>query len=231
MRAIGVKVAAIGLMVLIGIGSAVAQHGSPLGVSRKERGDQGELAGRGTDAHTETRVERKPIPFETRYELSRTVGAGRLVKREDGQPGAIVNTYAVKVRNGVAISKELVKTERIEPKDALVLIGRQGFTPSRGSFTRTKVLDMHASAYDPSAGRGKAATGRTASGRRATYGVVAVDTRVIPMGTILYIEGYGLAIAADRGSAIKGNKIDLCYPTRSQALRWGRQSVKVHVLK
>ena len=60
-------------------------------------------------------------------------------------------------------------------------------------------------------------------------GVVAVDPRVIPLGTLLYVEGYGFAIASDIGSAIKGNKIDLCYTTRKEALRFGRKKVRVHI--
>lgn len=231
MRAIGVLRVAAGLFLSIGIGSAAAQNGSPIGEGRKERVDHGEIQGKGKDSRTEYRVVRKAIPYETKYELSRTVGAGRLVKRENGEPGEIVRTYAVKYRDGRLVSKVLVKTERSDPKDALILIGRQGFTASRGSYMRSKVVEMHSSAYDPSAGRGAAATGRTATGRRATYGIAAVDPRVIPFGTMLYVEGYGIAIAGDTGSAIKGHKIDLCFPTRSQALQWGRRDVMVHILK
>jgi hypothetical protein len=47
----------------------------------------------------------------------------------------------------------------------------------------------------------------------------------------LYVEGYGMAIAADTGRAIKGNKIDLCYATRQQALQFGRRKVRVHILR
>ncbi|MBI4733746.1 MAG: 3D domain-containing protein [Rubrobacteridae bacterium] len=65
---------------------------------------------------------------------------------------------------------------------------------------------------------------------RAQKGVVAVDPRVIPLGTRLYIEGYGEAIAADTGGAIKGNRIDLCYNTPGECFKFGRQTVKVHVL-
>jgi 3D (Asp-Asp-Asp) domain-containing protein len=47
----------------------------------------------------------------------------------------------------------------------------------------------------------------------------------------VYVEGYGFAIACDTGGAIKGNKIDLCFNSRSTALRHGRRTVRVHVLK
>jgi 3D (Asp-Asp-Asp) domain-containing protein len=65
----------------------------------------------------------------------------------------------------------------------------------------------------------------------ARKGVVAVDPDVVALGTKLYVEGYGFAIAADRGRAIQGKRIDLCYNTRREALRFGRRVVKVHILK
>ncbi len=72
--------------------------------------------------------------------------------------------------------------------------------------------------------------GYSALGLPAGYGIAAVDPRVIPLGTLLYVEGYGYAIAADVGSAIKGEKIDLCFPSRRQALLFGRQYTTVHIL-
>lgn len=60
--------------------------------------------------------------------------------------------------------------------------------------------------------------------------VIAVDPSVIPLGTEVYVEGYGYAIAADVGSAIKGNKIDLHVPTNSEAKNWGVRSVKVTIV-
>lgn len=60
-------------------------------------------------------------------------------------------------------------------------------------------------------------------------GVVAVDPHVIPMGTMLFIEGYGEAIAADQGGAIKGNRIDLFFDSKGEANTWGMRTVKVIV--
>jgi len=61
-------------------------------------------------------------------------------------------------------------------------------------------------------------------------GVVAVDPNVIPMGTKLYVEGYGEAIAADQGGAIKGNRIDLFFDSRQEAMNWGIRTVEVTIL-
>ncbi len=71
--------------------------------------------------------------------------------------------------------------------------------------------------------------GRTASGRYTEHGIVAVDPRVIPLGSKLYIPGYGWAVAADTGGAIKGNKIDLWMPTSAQCYQWGVRNVDIKV--
>lgn len=70
----------------------------------------------------------------------------------------------------------------------------------------------------------------TATGARATRGVVAVDPDVIPLGTRLYIPGYGYATAADTGGAIKGDRIDLCFDTRSECMIWGRRTLEIIIL-
>lgn len=73
-------------------------------------------------------------------------------------------------------------------------------------------------------------TGRTASGGRACRGVVAVDPRHIPLGTRLYIPGYGFAVARDTGRAIKGHRIDLWIASRGGCRRWGRRRLDVKIL-
>ena len=60
--------------------------------------------------------------------------------------------------------------------------------------------------------------------------VIAVDPNVIPLGSKVYVEGYGEAIAGDIGSAIKGNRIDLHVPTKSEAFEFGVREVEVTVL-
>ncbi|MHA6261334.1 3D domain-containing protein [Sporosarcina sp. CAU 1771] len=60
--------------------------------------------------------------------------------------------------------------------------------------------------------------------------VVAVDPRVIPLGTKVWVEGYGEAIAGDTGGAIKGNKIDVFIPSYESAMKWGRKQVRIKVL-
>lgn len=90
-----------------------------------------------------------------------------------------------------------------------------------------QVLEMRATAYCS----GEAGVGTvTATGLKVRAGTVAVDPEVIPLGTLLYVEGYGYAIAADTGGAVKGNKIDLFVPELEKALRFGTQTRRVWVL-
>jgi 3D (Asp-Asp-Asp) domain-containing protein len=155
-----------------------------------------------------------------------------LVKAREGKAGSVIRTWRITYKDEQVVSKELLKEEKVDPKPTLFLMSRAGFETSRGAFMRSKVLSMRATAYDPSpATIGRGATGRAANGMRAAYGIVAVDPRVIPLGSLVYVEGYGFAIAADTGGAIKGNRIDLCYNSRHEACCYGSHRVRVHILK
>jgi 3D (Asp-Asp-Asp) domain-containing protein len=72
---------------------------------------------------------------------------------------------------------------------------------------------------------------RTASGTWPAVGTAAVDPEVIPLGTRLWIEGYGEAVAEDTGGLVKGNIIDLYFPTEDQCWQWGRRQVEVRILE
>jgi 3D (Asp-Asp-Asp) domain-containing protein len=73
--------------------------------------------------------------------------------------------------------------------------------------------------------------GSTAFGIPVRKGVVAVDPRLIPLGTKLHVPGYGPGIAADVGIAIKGRIIDLWFPTTAAARKWGRRTVTITVYR
>jgi 3D (Asp-Asp-Asp) domain-containing protein len=74
---------------------------------------------------------------------------------------------------------------------------------------------------------GYSLAGTTATGVPAGWGIVAVDPSVIPLGTRLTIPGYGEGVAADTGAEVQGAKIDLWFPTRAQALAWGRRTLTI----
>lgn len=75
---------------------------------------------------------------------------------------------------------------------------------------------------------GVTATGQNVSS--GTHKIIAVDPSVIPLGSKVYVEGYGVATAGDTGGAIKGYRIDVLVPSESAAKAFGRRTVKVTVL-
>lgn len=93
-----------------------------------------------------------------------------------------------------------------------------------------RVINMTATAYAPGPLDNGKWNNLTYMGGTVQHGVAAVDPKVIPMGTKLWVEGYGEAIAEDQGSAIKGNRIDLAFNDRSDALDYGIKNVKIYVL-
>jgi 3D (Asp-Asp-Asp) domain-containing protein len=98
---------------------------------------------------------------------------------------------------------------------------------------KAKSLMMTVTAYDPgpkSCGKW-AKYGLTKTGKRARRGIIAVDPKVIPFHTLLFVPGYGYGVAEDTGSAIKGNHIDVCFPSYRQAKQWGRRRLKVNILE
>ena len=99
---------------------------------------------------------------------------------------------------------------------------------SRGYVHYTQMMSMEATAYLPTDGSGE---GLTAMGIPATYGIVAVDPDIIPLGSKVYIPGYGEALAADTGGAIYGYRIDLCMEDYWQAMEFGRRTITVFVLE
>ncbi|HEX8235879.1 MAG TPA: 3D domain-containing protein [Abditibacteriaceae bacterium] len=98
-----------------------------------------------------------------------------------------------------------------------------------GTFRALKHIDLVATGYSPDP-RENGGWTITATGLPIGYGAAAVDPRVIPLGTKLYVEGYGYAFACDTGGAIKGKRIDLAYDSYRVANTKGRRKVRVWIL-
>ena len=110
-------------------------------------------------------------------------------------------------------------------KDTIAFLQREKASALPDRYSRQ--LTMSATAYtSEDDGNGN----MTYRGNLLRRGLVAVDPRVIPLGTRLFINGYGFAVADDIGGAIKGNRIDLAFENRAEALRFGVQKVTVYVL-
>lgn len=148
---------------------------------------------------------------------------------EEGRDGLKKAVMKVRYEDGVEISAEVLSEKVIaEPKPQVVHIGtRETVNTYRGTLRFKRVMSMEATAYNPTDG---APHGLTATGIPARQGIVAVDPDVIPLGSRVYVPGYGLALAADTGGAIVGEKIDLCMEGYDDAWNFGRRMVKVYIL-
>lgn len=91
-----------------------------------------------------------------------------------------------------------------------------------------KEMKVNASAYSA---QDPGCSNYTSTGQLLRKGIVAVDSKVIPLGTKMYIPGYGYGIAADIGSAIKGHKIDVAFESQKEALKFGRRNVVIQILE
>ncbi|MHC5268148.1 3D domain-containing protein [Enterococcus sp. LJL98] len=95
---------------------------------------------------------------------------------------------------------------------------------------QTFIMESTAYSSDPADALGGGTVTATGQNLLTNPMAVAVDPNVIPLGTRLYVEGYGEAIASDTGGAIKGNIVDVHFPTYEQCVQWGRRQVKVTIL-
>jgi uncharacterized protein YabE (DUF348 family) len=189
-------------------------------------------------------TEKSDIPFNVITKENNRLDKGTEKIVEQGKTGIKEKQFKVVFEDGKEVARQLIK-EAItsNPIDKIVEIGTiLNHKTARGDNVRyQKVLDMRATAYTASfKDTGKDPDhplfGITATGIRAYKGVIAVDPRVIPLGTRVYVEvagdtpDYGYAVAADTGGAIKGDLIDLYYDSQDFVDRWGVKRVKVYVL-
>lgn len=154
----------------------------------------------------------------------------------EGKKGKVERTYSIVKENGKVISKKLASEKVIKkPKTKVVSVGTKVVTANVSRSTEPssgKEFYVTATAYTPNCA---GCSGISAAGLNLRANpdmkVIAVDPNVIPLGTKVWVEGYGNAVAADTGGAIKGNKIDVLVPTTSKAKSWGRKKVRIKVLK
>lgn len=120
-------------------------------------------------------------------------------------------------------------------ESAVVEIGNLRPQPEIGSPVIQQAEMFIVTAYTHTARPGVAdingtGDGITASGLRVRKGLVAVDPRVIPLGTKVKVEGIGILLAADTGGAIKGNRLDIFLESHAEAIAFGRQKRRVTIL-
>ncbi|KIO67787.1 hypothetical protein B4065_1852 [Caldibacillus thermoamylovorans] len=181
-----------------------------------------------------TDVVEEPLEFATVTQKDSNLESGKQQVVQEGKTGKVQKTYEVILENGQEVSKTLISENVMEnATDKIVAVGTKEMTQlvSRGTKTG-KEFYVSSTAYTASC---NGCSGKTATGidLHANPGakIIAVDPSVIPLGTKVYVEGYGYAIAADTGTRIKGNKIDVFFASQSDAYRWGQRTVKIKILQ
>ena len=177
------------------------------------------------------KTETRPIAYTTQTKNTDALYRGESRVAQKGVNGTEELTFDYIYHDGKQVSRHQVGSRVIaEPVTQIVEKGtKKPSVPGKGGLSYSRVLTVEATAYSGG--------GRTASGTRARVGAIAVDPRVIPLGTRLYITSmdgkswvYGYAVAEDTGGAIKGNRIDLYFNSESQCRSFGRRNCKVYVL-
>lgn len=191
---------------------------------------------------TEEVTEQEITQYEVQRKIDLRLAPGEKKILQQGSYGLKRSYIQITYENGKVVKRENLRTEEIKKPQPKVVAYGPNLVASRGTprtvaggairtagyqsqpQQHTKVLNVVSTAYTHTGNR-------TATGIYPHEGVVAVDPRIIPLGTKLYVENYGYAVAADTGGVIKGNKIDVFFNTYNQAISWGRRSVKVYILE
>lgn len=190
-----------------------------------------------------TDVVEETVAYGTVTRKDNKLADGKESVVQDGEEGLVNKYYEVTLEDGEEVSREHIKTETIkESVDKVVAVGTR---PQVSNVSRSKApaaptntgggggrtFTVTATAYTAQC---SGCTGVTATGinlnQNRNMKVIAVDPNVIPLGSKVHVEGYGTAIAGDTGGAIRGNRIDVHVPTKSDATRWGRKQVQITVL-
>lgn len=199
---------------------------------------------------SETVEEKETLSFETEEQEDDSLLKGEEKVITQGEDGQVVKKYKVTKENGEEVSRDLVDEEVTKERtNHIVAIGTKEepveevntddndadlvtlSSKAEKEPTSAKTLTMTASAFSASCNgcSGVTATGINLSAN-PNQKVIAVDPNVIPLGSRVWVDGYGEAIAGDTGGAIKGNRIDVHVPNSEQANQWGVRTVQVKVL-
>jgi len=176
-----------------------------------------------------------PQPVRKREVASLMRGSSRVL--DAGIPGRRVTTFRFVQRGNDSPQRTSLGSRLVRaPRAKIVAIGIG--EPDFGDVARDRIatamhiagsaVEMVATAYVAGC---YGCSGITALGLPAGHGIVAVDPRFIPLGTKLYVPGYGKALAGDTGGAIKGRRIDLGFNSLAAAIQFGRRQIKVYVLR
>lgn len=166
------------------------------------------------------------IDFPVKRQPDQLLSQGETKVIQAGEKGLVKETIVITYVDGKETKREVVNREVIkEPKPKIIAYGtrEKKVVQASRNLQGKRTLFVEATAYTHTGNR-------TATGIEPYHGVVAVDPKVIPLGTKLFVEGYGYGEALDIGGSIKGNRIDLFFETKAECLNWGRRDVQVYIL-
>lgn len=175
-------------------------------------------------------VATEDINYETVVEEDENLDINNEDIRQAGEAGQKEITYKVVKKDGKEVSREVVQSKVVkEPVNEIIAQGtRRVFASRDGNMEYKDLIYCESTAY---AGDGITATGTVPSYNPGGISTIAVDPRVIPLGSLVYVEGYGKAIASDTGGLIRGNIIDVFLNSELECRSWGRKyNVPVYIL-
>jgi 3D (Asp-Asp-Asp) domain-containing protein len=181
-----------------------------------------------------TEFEDTPILFDTIYRDDPSLAQGEEILVQEGEDGFVRREYSVVYENGEEVRRELLSEMVVEPTHRIVAQGTAVVaTPAPapvaapvGELQCARTMNVWATWYSAATAGG---VGVTATGTTVRKGAVAVDPRVIPLGTRMYIPGYGYGVAEDTGGAVIGNIIDLGYGP-NDVMDWRSGWVEICIL-
>lgn len=182
----------------------------------------------------ETEIRTENVKYQTTEIGIDTIPKGSRELVSEGKDGLATRTYLVKYVNGVPMEEAVyAETVLTEPVNEVVNVGVGGTVTAKDgtvyNYSYRKTMEATAYTYLP-----PYTSMTTATGATLRKGIVAVDPRVIPMHTRMFITGsmeYGLGVAEDTGGAIKGNIIDLAFMSYNECVQFGRRQMEVYILE
>ena len=179
---------------------------------------------------SETIKQSEPIDFNTVVKNDDNLDNSVNKTVQEGVPGEKEIIYEVVYENGKEVSKKAIAEQVVkQPTEKIVVKGTLNtLALSRGEkVVYKKKIPVVATAYS---GHTITASGNVPKRNPGGMSTIAVDPKLIPLGTKVYVEGYGYAIAHDTGGVIKNNKIDLFMNSSSEAYTWGVRNVNMYVI-
>jgi uncharacterized protein YabE (DUF348 family)/3D (Asp-Asp-Asp) domain-containing protein len=186
-----------------------------------------------THVRGDTVVIDEAIPYETIYREDSSLAVGEVRIVQPGQAGLRHREFSLETINGDESERELIR-EWVDPlpQDEIIALGTSFDvhtldTEGDGAVPYVDTLEVVATWYNALC---EGCDESTSTQTPLRYGTIAVDPRVIPLGTCLYVPGYGFGRAEDVGGAIKGNRIDLGFPGAADGSWWGVRDVTIYIL-